>query len=585
MSEPGSRPVLLVVSRSATVRDLLSSELARRYDRDYQVVPAADPDEARQRLTGSDGRASDGRAADAPASDGRAPDGQAPVALLLAGYGGDDPDGLDVIARLADVTGSALRVPAVRWGDWSTARPIFEAMTLGRIDRWIYWPEDTPDEDFHEAVTEHLQEWRNRTGGGYQAVRIIGERWAPRSQHLRDTFTRNRIPIGFYDADSPQGEAMLRRLGLENPRLPVVQLRFAEDGTALQDPTDLDIADAFGLMRPVPEEEIFDVAIIGAGPAGLGAAVYAASEGLRTIVVEPEAVGGQAGTSSMIRNYMGFPTGVSGNRLTFGAFQQAWAFGADFLFMRFATSLEADGDLRQVGLSDHTSITARVVVVATGASYRRLGVPALEALQGRGVFYGAAVTEASAMRGRHVYVLGGGNSAGQAAVYLSRFADAVTILVRRSGLTETMSDYLIREIEALPTVDVRGRVQVVDGSGEDFLEEFVLEDLDTGERETHTGVLFVLIGSQPRSDWLAGSVELDRWGSVLTGNDVVASGAWRLERPPQLLETTVPGVFAVGDVRANSVKRVASAVGEGALAVTLVHQYLASLRQARTAGA
>jgi thioredoxin reductase len=568
------RPVLLVVSRSSRVRDLLQGELLRRYDRDYDVVAAAGPDEARERLAPFDGGA-----------DGGADGGQAEVALLLAGYGGEDPDGLDVIARLTDVPGSPLRVVAVRWGDWTTAEPIFEAVSLGRVDRWIYWPEASPDEDFHQAVTEHLQEWHSRRGSGFQAVRIIGERWAQRSQHLRDTFTRNRIPIGFYDADSAEGRAMLARLGLESPRLPVVQLRFAEDRTALQDPTDLEIAVAFGLMRPVPEDEVFDVAIVGAGPAGLGAAVYAASEGLRTLVVEPEAAGGQAGTSSLIRNYMGFPTGVSGNRLTFGAFQQAWAFGADFLFMRFATSLRADGGLRQVGLSDHTTISSRAVVVATGASYRRLGVPALEALQGRGVFYGAAVTEAAAMRGRHVYVLGGGNSAGQAAVYLSRYAEAVTILVRRSGLTETMSDYLIREIEALPTVDVRGRVHVVDGSGSDFLEEFVLEDLDTGERETHAGVLFVLIGSQPRSDWLAGSVALDRWGSLLTGADAAASGAWPLERPPLLLETTVPGVFAVGDVRANSVKRVASAVGEGALAVTLVHQYLASLRQARTGGA
>jgi thioredoxin reductase len=559
------RPVLLVVSRSARVRDLLQGELVRRYDRDYDVVTAAGPDEARDRLTDEDGRA--------------------PVALLLAGYGGEDPDGLDVIAQLADVTGAALRVPAVRWGDWSTAEPIFEAVTLGRVDRWIYWPEESPDEDFHQAVTEHLQEWRSRSGGGFQAVRIIGEQWAARSQHLRDTFTRNRIPIGFYDANSPEGEAMLQRLGLDSPRLPVVQLRFAEDGTALQDPTDLEIAVAFGLMKPVPEEEIFDVVIVGAGPAGLGAAVYAASEGLRTLVVEPEAVGGQAGTSSLIRNYMGFPTGVSGNRLTFGAFQQAWAFGAGFLFMRFATSLQADGDLRRIGLSDHTTISTRAVVVATGSSYRRLGVPALEALQGRGVFYGAAVTEAQAMRGRHVYILGGGNSAGQAAVYLSRYADWVTILVRRSGLAETMSDYLIREIEALPNVDVRGRVQVVDGSGEDFLEEFVIEDLDSGVRETHDGVLFVLIGSQPRSDWLAGSVELDAWGSVLTGAEAAESGAWPLERQPQLLETTVPGVFAVGDVRGGSVKRVASAVGEGALAVTLVHQYLADLRRAASAGA
>jgi thioredoxin reductase (NADPH) len=297
---------------------------------------------------------------------------------------------------------------------------------------------------------------------------------------------------------------------------------------------------------------------------------------LRTLVLEPEAVGGQAGTSSLIRNYLGFPTGISGSRLTFGAYQQAWSFGATFHFMRAATSLAVDGDLRRVGLSDGTTVTGRTVVVATGASYRRLGVPALEALQGRGVFYGAAVAEAHAMRGRHVYVVGGGNSAGQAAVYLARYADQVTILIRRPDLTATMSDYLIKEIEALPTVDVRGRAQVVDGHGEHFLEEFVVEDVDTHERTTLRGVLFALIGSQPRSDWLDGVVARDRWGSVLAGAEAADAG-WPLPRPPLLLETSVPGVFAVGDVREGAVKRVAGAVGEGALAVTLIHQYLASL--------
>jgi thioredoxin reductase (NADPH) len=491
-----------------------------------------------------------------------------------------------VLAHLSAAWPSALRVAAVRWGDWSTARPIFDALAVGQADRWITRPEGTPDEEFHSSITEYLGEWRARQGHGFEAVRIIGERWSPRSQHLRDTFTRNRIPTGFYDAGSPAGGAMLRRLGLEDPRLPVVVLRFAKDGRVLQDPTDLDIALAFGIFEPVDSDEVFDVAVVGAGPAGLGAAVYAASEGLKTLVIEPEAAGGQAGTSSLIRNYLGFPMGVSGDGLAFGAFRQAWAFGARFHFMRAATSLAADGEMRLIGLSDRTTVRASTVVVATGASYRRAGVPALEALQGRGVFYGAAVAEAPAMRGRHVYVVGGGNSAGQAAVYLARYAEHVTVLVRRADLTETMSDYLVREIEALPTIDVRGRVQVVDGRGTDFLEEFVVEDLDTHERETLHGVLFLLIGSQPHSDWLAGAVARDPWGSVLTGPDVLepdADPSWPLDRQPFLLETSMPGVFAVGDVRNGSVKRVAAAVGEGALAVTLVHQYRAQLaRAART---
>jgi|tagenome__1003787_1003787.scaffolds.fasta_scaffold20887556_2 thioredoxin reductase len=551
MTQQTVRPAIVIVSRSAAVREQLCGELQSRYARDYDVRPFDGPEAAATAV-------------------------EPPVALVLAGYGGEDADGLGVLTRLAGEWPGALRVPIVRWGDWRTSGPIFEALALGQVDRWTYRPETTPDEEFHQAVTEFLQEWRSRHGGGFQAVRIIGEHWSPRSQQLRDLFTRNRIPLGFYDADSSAGRSLLDRLGLSDPELPVVQLRFADGSPALENPTDLDLALAFGIMNPVGAAEVFDVVIVGAGPSGLGAAVYAASEGLRTLVVEPEAVGGQAGTSSLIRNYLGFPTGISGSGLTFAAYQQAWSFGARFHFARGATSLAVDGDLRRVGLTDETTVTGRTVVVATGASYRRLGVPALETLQGRGVFYGAAVAEAQAMRGRHVYVVGGGNSAGQAAVYLARYADRVTILARRAGLAETMSEYLVKEIEALPTVDVRGRAQVVDGRGTHFLEEFVVEDLDTHERSTLQGVLFALIGSQPRSDWLAGVAACDRWGSVLTGADAEGAG-WTAPRPPLLLETSVPGVFAVGDVRAGGVNRVASAVGEGALAVTLIHQYLATL--------
>ena len=564
-------PAIVVVSRSASVREQLFTELAGRYARDYAIRAFATAQEALDALAFTPGPA-----ASLASGDQREP-GTA-VALLIAGLGGEDPDGLEALRRLSTVFPSALRIPAPRWGDWSTARPIFDALALGQVDRWVTRPEGTPDEEFHRSVTEYLEEWRSRQGDGFQAVRIIGERWSDRSQHLRDNFTRNRIPIGFYDVASPAGSAMLSRLGLADPRLPVVVLRFAEGGQVLQDPTDLDIAVAFGIFEPVDEDERFDLAIVGSGPAGLGAAVYAASEGLSTLVIEPQAAGGQAGTSSLIRNYLGFPTGISGDRLTLAAFQQAWAFGARFHFMREATSLVTDGEARRIRLSDLTTVTASTVVVATGASYRRLGVPALDALQGRGVFYGAAVAEAPAMRGRHVYVVGGGNSAGQAAVYLARYADHVTILVRRADLTATMSEYLIREIESLPTVDVRGRAQIVDGRGEEFLEDFVVEDLDTGERETLQGVLFVLIGSQPHSEWLADAVARDRWGSVLTGTDVLdpdVEPRWPLDRPPLMLETSMPGVFAVGDVRNGSVKRVAAAVGEGALAVSMVHQYLA----------
>jgi len=353
----------------------------------------------------------------------------------------------------------------------------------------------------------------------------------------------------------------------------------------LEDPDDLEIADAFGLLTPLDDQAVYDLVVAGSGPAGLGASVYAASEGLDTLVLEPEAIGGQAGTSSLIRNYPGFPTGISGNRLAFHAYQQAWSFGSTFHFMRSAQGIcPEDGRIR-ITLSDGATVRTRTVVVATGASWRRIGVPELEALTGRGVFYGAAVSEAPAMRGRQVFVVGGGNSAGQAAVHLSRYADRVTVLVRRASLAETMSDYLIRELEALPNIDIRPRSQVVAGSGSDFLETITVRDLDTGEETVEPGVLFVLIGSEPRTEWLGGALARDRWGFLLTGADLLTEErvrpAWPLDRAPALLETSLPGVFAAGDVRAGSVKRVASAVGEGALAITRVHAHLAGLAAGR----
>jgi thioredoxin reductase len=553
------RAAIVVVSRDPDVRSLVVAELERRYAADYVVAGVA-PEEADPLLE-------------------RLQDAGTPVALFMGGYGGEDADGLEVITSLCYLAPGSLRFAVVRWGDFTTAAPIFQALTVGRLDRWTYRPESRPDEDFHRAVTEALEEWTANTGGGFEAVRLIGQAWDPRSQGLRDMFGRNRIPTGFHDVDTPDGERAMAALHLDHaPELPVVVLRFRPDHLVLENPTPVEIAEAFGLTTPLPADARFDVAIVGGGPSGLGAAVYAASEGLHTIVLEELAIGGQAGTSSLIRNYLGFPTGISGNRLAENAYRQAWTFGAYFHFARSAQRLRVEGDERILELSDGTTLTSKAIIVATGASYRLLGVPELERLQGRGVFYGAAVTEAPAMRGRHVYVAGGANSAGQAAIHLARYAQRVTILVRRSTLAETMSDYLIRQIESDPSIDVRYRTGIVGGTGTEFLETIRLRDLDTGEETSVTGFLFVLIGSAPKTDWLDGVVARDRWGSIITGADLAADDVaprWPLKRPPALLETSVPGVFAVGDVRRNSVKRVASAVGEGALAVHLLHQYLA----------
>jgi thioredoxin reductase (NADPH) len=552
----------VIVCRDAIARETLDRELSGRYSADYQIVVCDEPaelDPVIRRLLAAG----------------------TPVALVVGGAGKADPDGIEVLARVRVIDPTVLRVAAVRWGEWDTARPIFNAVTTGKVDHWVTRPVRSPDEDFHESITRFLGEWRSERGGGFEAVQVIGEHWSARSQELRDTFSRNGIPIGFYDADSARGRQMLAGLGSEQAELPVVVLRFGGRQSALANPSNLEIADAFGLMTPIPDGEVFDVAVVGAGPAGLAAAVYASSEGLRTVVVEREAIGGQAGTTSMIRNYPGFAQGVSGARLAFAAYTQGWFFGTTFVFMRQLDGLShnADGHYR-LRLSDGGTLTASTVVITTGATYRRLGVPALEDLRGRGVFYGAGVSDAPAMRGQKVFVVGGGNSAGQAAMHLAKWARQVTILVRAQSLTDSMSDYLIREIDAAPNVAVRYRMQVAGGTGTGHLESLVLEDTTTQARcSVPADGLFVLIGSEPRAGWAGDSVARDQQGFILTGLDVpdYADVSWPGGRSPLPHETSLPGVFAAGDVRHGSVKRVASAVGEGAITISLVHRYLEGL--------
>jgi thioredoxin reductase (NADPH) len=547
----------VVVSRDGTLRERVHHELAWRYSTDYKIVTCDYPPGLAAQLRAL-------RAAGTPA------------ALVVGTVSGQDPGDIEVFAAVRPVEPTALRVAAVRWGDWAARGPVFDALALGQVDHMAVGPESSPDEEFHRKITEYLSEWNIRRGGGFEGVWLIGERWSARSQDLRDVFSRYRIPAGFYDVATARGREMLDELGLVSPDLPVVVLRFGAR-SILANPSDIEIAEAFGLLTPVSADDVHDVAVIGGGPAGLAVAVYASSEGLRTVVVEAGPIGGQAATSSLIRNYPGFPQGVSGAALTAQVFEQAWSFGTTFLFLREATSLSAHDGHYRLGLSDGNVLSARAVVIATGAAYTELGVPELEDLHGRGVFYGAAVSEAPAMRGRKVFVAGAGNSAGQAAIHLAKWADQVTVLVRGESLAQSMSDYLVRMIGAAPNLDVAYGVQVAGGAGSGRLESLVLEDRTSGQRrDVPADGLFVLIGSQPRTDWLGGTLMRDEGGFILTGPDVLSEVGtrWPLLRPPSLHEASLPGVFAAGDVRRGSVKRVGSAVGEGAVTIPQVHAFL-----------
>jgi thioredoxin reductase (NADPH) len=559
--DAGTQAAIVIVCREPGAREILQRELSKRYGADYQILACGRPGELPSWMR-------DLRAAGLP------------VALVIGAVGGQDRDGIEVLAAIRAIDPTALRVAAVGWGDWESVRSVFDAVAAGALDHWVNCPVQAPAEEFHHWITEFLREWASQRPGGFEPVRVIGQRWSARSQELRDLFARHRVPAGFYDVTSRQGQQMLGELGLESPELPVVVLRFAAQARTLVNPSNLEIADAFGVMTPISPGEVFDVAVVGAGPAGLAAAVGASSEGLQTVVIEHEAVGGQAGTSSMIRNYPGFSQGISGAMLAQETWRQAWAFGTTFLYMRQAESLSAADGHYRLRLSDGCVVTARTVIIATGVAYRRLGIPALEDLQGRGVFYGAAASEAPAMRGRTVFVVGGGNSAGQAALHLAKWAKKVTILVRAPSLATSMSDYLIRQIGAAPNVDVCHHMQVAGGTGTGggHLQSLVLEHTASGERRAAPAdALFVLIGAQPRTEWLGEAVARDQWGFIRTGAGLpVGTHARRgVGRPPLPLETSLPGVFAAGDVRRGSVKRVASAVGEGAATIPLVHRYLA----------
>jgi len=549
-----ARPAIIATGgEDPAAFERLQEQLAERYARHYEVVPMRTPDDAGDLL-------------DRLAADGT------DIALVVAGPAALDGAGgglFDHARRAHPQAKRALLISPNVWTDPLQAATIRAAMALGRIDHFLLEPGPPPDEVFHEGISSFLLEWARERRLVPHTVHIVGEEWAGRAYELRAVFENCAVPHRFSLADSEQGREILAKAG-PDARLPLMLL---PDGRALSDPSNAEIALAAGAPETL-DDVLFDLLIVGAGPAGLSAAVYGASEGLRVVVVDAAGIGGQARSSSLIRNYLGFARGVSGSRLAEQAYDQAAALGANFVFMHEATALRRSGIDFALELADGRTIHARVVILATGASYRRLDIPGLDELIGAGVFYGGPVSEAPTLAGREVFVVGGGNSAGQAALHLARYARHVTILIRSRSLAAAMSYYLVQAVAAAPNVAVRTTTEVVGGGGGAHLERLVLRDTATGAVDTVAAdALFVLIGARPLTEWLPNELARDRTGFLLTGADI--AGGWPLPRPPFPMETSVPRILAAGDVRSGSVKRVAAAVGEGATAVQAVHRVLA----------
>ncbi len=548
------KPILYLVADDPVVLEKLARDLAHRFANDCRIHSASSPAAALTELRAL--------AADAE-----------PVALLIADHHMATMAGIELLAKALALHPSAKRILLIE-RDYTADNPIVTAMTRGQIDYHIVKPW-SPELGLIPAVSDFLADWSASQAPSFEMFRIVGPEQTARAHEIRDVLTRMQTTYAYYADDSEEGRALLAEAGRDASRLPVV---VRHDGRVLVDPSDGELVEAIGGGTKI-QDDLYDVVIVGAGPAGLTAAVYAASEGLETIVLERGISGGQIGGTSLIRNFPGFTWGIGGRDFAYRACEQAWLFGANLVFTQEVTSLRASGEERVVTVADGREVRGRVVVLATGVTWRRLGIPSLEALVGAGVFYGAAVSEARAMRGQHVCVLGGGNSAGQGAEHLAKHAASVTVLVRRDSLRQTMSDYLIRELERNPKVTIRYGVEVVDGGGDGRLERVVVRDRSTGETEVlGTSALFLFIGAEPHTDWLGGVVERDGRGYIVTGLDLLRGGeppdGWPLRRQPLSLETSLPGVFAAGDVRHRSIKRVASAAGEGATAVQLIHQYL-----------
>jgi thioredoxin reductase (NADPH) len=554
-----TKPILLTVDDDPEVLRAIERDLRRKYGRDYRVLRAD---------------------AGATALDAlhQVAERHEPVALFLVDQRMPQMSGVEFLEQARAVFPEAKRMLLTAYADTEAA---IKAINTVRVDYYSMKPWDPPEENLYPIIDDLLDDWQANYRPPFAGIRVVGHRWSADSHALKDFLGRNGVPYQWLDVESAGDEAraVLQQAGLNEASLPAVLL---PDGTNLVEPTLIELAAKIG-RRTSAERPFYDLVIVGGGPAGLAAAVYGASEGLDTVLVEREAPGGQAGTSSRIENYLGFPSGLSGGDLARRAVTQARRFGVEILSPQEVVGIRVEDPYRYVTLGDGSELSCHALLIATGVQYRTLDVPGVERLTGAGVYYGAAMTEALSCRGDDVYIVGGANSAGQAAMYFAPYARQVTILVRGSSLAAGMSQYLIDEIKEQPNIVVRTDSQVVEAQGETSLESVVIADRKTGGRETVPAkALFIFIGALPRTDWLDGLVQRDAQGFILSGPDLQRDDkgrirSWTLERDPFLLETNVPGVFVAGDVRHRSVKRVASGVGEGSIAVQFIHQYLSKV--------
>lgn len=542
---------ILTVDDDPSVSRAIARDLRRRYAERYRIIRASSGDEALEVLR------------ELKLRGGR-------VAVILADYRMPQMNGIEFLEQAMDLFPHARRALLTAYADTDAA---IQAINVVDVDHYMLKPWDPPEEKLYPVLDALLDAWQAAGDQELPGIRVVGHRWSEPSFQIRDFLARNLVPYKYFGADEPAGRRLLEAAGAGPESVPLV---VTADGQALSRPSVQQVAAVAGLSTR-PDRDFYDLIIVGGGPAGLGAAVYGGSEGLKTLLIERQAVGGQAGQSSRIENYLGFPDGISGAQLTDRARRQADKFAAETLTTREVAGLRADGSARTLTFTDGGEVSAHAILLATGVSYRPLVADGVAGLTGSGVFYGSAATEGPACAGTDVYIVGGANSAGQAALFFARYANRVTLLVRGDSLESSMSYYLIQQLAAVGNIEVRTRCEVIGAQGDGHLQAITICDNKGGSKTTvECGYLFVFIGAEPRTDWLGDTLLRDDKGFIRTGTDLLSNGArppgW--DRDPFYLESSVPGIFAAGDVRAGSVKRVASAVGEGAMAVALVHRYL-----------